>query len=130
MNKLKTLPFVISFGVIVAGLVAWKQGLFSAVETGDIYKALCDACFVPGVLLVSFGLLAFIAYGGVFDIFTYGFRMVRLLFISFRKDKELPYYEYKLAKAEKRLKPRYYGLKTGLVFLGLAVIFLILFETV
>lgn len=131
MKKSKALPYLIAAGagLIVSALVALRQGFFDAETKAAATSALCDAFFVPGALMVSFGLFSFIAYGGFFDIFTYGFKSLKRLFTPFGKRDKQRYFEYRLAKAEKRERPSYAALKVGLVFLALAVVFLLLNES-
>lgn len=130
MKKNRALPYLIAAGagLIVAALVALRQGYFDAESKAKAYSALCDAFFVPGALMVCFGLFSFIAYGGFFDIFTYGFKSLKRLFTPFGKKDRQRYYEYRIAKTENREKPSYAALKVGLVFIALAVVFLILNE--
>ena len=130
MNKKRYLPLIIAVGagLAVAALTALRQGFFEAVSPKEAYKALCDAFFVPGAVLCCLGMLSFVAYGGFFDIFAYAFKSVKRLFIPFASRDHARYYDYRLEKEANRQKPRYYTLKTGLVFMLLAVIFLILYE--
>ena len=87
MNKHRTLPYLIAAGagLIVAALVALRQGFFDPESTYKAYSALCDAFFVPGALMVCFGLFSFIAYGGFFDLLLYGFHSLKRLFTPFGK---------------------------------------------
>ena len=130
MKKNTFMPYLIAAGagLLVAALVALRQGFFKAETATAAYAALCDAFFVPGALMVCFGLFSFIGYGGFFDIFTYGFKSLKRLFTLFGKKDNQHYYEYRQAKAEKREKPKYHTLKVGLVFILIAVIFLLLSE--
>ncbi len=128
MKRQVRLPLTIGAGILISALVAWRQGAFNADSAQAVYRALCDAFFVPGALLCGLGALVFVANGGIFDIFSYGFKSLRLLFTPFGKDRQQHYFEYKQMKAEKRQKPKYYVLKVGLVFLLLAALCLVLFE--
>ena len=130
MKKNRTIPWLIAAGagLIVAALVALRQGFFHPESTAAAYSALCDAFFVPGAIMVCFGLFSFIAYGGFFDIFLYGFHSLKRLFTPFSKKDKLHYYEYHVSKMEKRTRPTYATLKVGLIFLLLAVVFLLLYE--
>ena len=133
MSNRKWLPLVISIatGLVIAALVGWRQGLFRAGSAAEAYRYLCDAFFVPAAVLVCAGLLSYIAYGGFFDIFSYGVSKVKHMFLPFTRSgkKDKSYLEYHRDKQEKRTKPRYYTLKVGLCFLMLAVVCLILFYT-
>ncbi len=118
----------IGAGLVAAALVALRQGFFSPESSAEALRALCDAFFVPGALMVCFGLFAFVAQDGFFNIFSYAVYCLKRRFMPFSKKEGLHYYEYCVAKAEKRHKPTYCVLKVGLLFLALAVAFLLLYE--
>ena len=129
--KKKLLPWLIELGLslLVSALVAVRQGVLTADNPVDIYRGLCDAFFVPGVFLVCFGILAFCARGGAFDIFSYGVKSLKVLFTPFgRKEKHQRYYEYKLAKEMHRQEPKPRTLILGLCFLACAAVCLLLFN--
>ncbi|MBO7384716.1 MAG: DUF3899 domain-containing protein [Clostridia bacterium] len=130
MNRKRLNPLFIAAGagLLAAALTAWRQGILDAASPKESYRILCDACFIPGVILCGVGLMSLIAYGGFFDIFSYGFKSVVWFFKPLREKKKKKYYDYRMEKEARRQKPRYYILKVGLVFMLLAVIFLILFE--
>lgn len=71
----------------------------------DAWPVYCasNALFVPGVLWLGVGGLTWIATTGFFDIFSYAFKSLLLLFSPLKKPGEFErFYEYKLAKEEKR----------------------------
>ncbi len=130
-NKQRILPWLIELGLAIAIFfaVAAYRGVFTATDPIDIYRGLCDAFFVPGALLVCFGLLAFCAKGGAYDIFAYGMRSIKRLFlIPLGKDKQQRYYDFKMEKEAKRGKNRPSALLLGLGFLAAAGLCLILFS--
>ena len=130
--KNRFIPWLIELGVsaVVFLAVAVSRGVFTAAEPAEIYSGLCDAFFVPGVFLFCFGLLAFCAYGGVFDIFAYGVKSLKMLFTPFGKpDKHQHYYEYKLAKEARRQRPKPRTLILGAVLMLCAGLCLILFNS-
>lgn len=129
--KKKLLPWVIELGVclLVFLAIAIYRNAFSATDPAEVYRGLCDAFFVPGVILVCFGLLAFCARGGVFDIFSYAFKSLKVLFTPFGKpEKQQRYYEYKLEKEANRQKPKPRTLILGLAFVAASVVCLILYN--
>ena len=130
MNRKRLNPLFIAVGagLLAAALTAWRQGILEAESPKESYRILCDACFIPGVILCGVGLMSLIAYGGFFDIFSYGFKSVVWFFKPLKSENRKRYYEYRVEKEARRQKPRNYTLKVGLVFMLLAVIFLILFE--
>ncbi len=109
--------------------VAASRGVFTAQTPAVIYSGLCDAFFVPGVFLFSFGLLAFCAYGGIFDIFSYGLKSLKILFTPFGKpEKHQKYYEYKLMKEASRQRPKPWMLLIGTGMMLCAGLCLILYN--
>ena len=125
------LPWLIVTGVGIAVffLVALYRGVFTAEEKQVILHGLCDAFFVPGILMACFGLLAFSARGGVFDMVSYGFHSLLVLFTPFRSpEKHQRYYEYKMMKELRRKKPKPYLLTVGLAFIALSVVCLVMYN--
>ena len=125
------LPWAIDLGIglVIFFAVAAYRKVFTATEEQVILHGLCDAFFVPGILLVSFGLLAVTARGGVLDMFSYGVHSLLMLFTPFRKpENHERYYEYKLRKAERRKKPKPATVLVGLLFIALAVVCLVMYE--
>ena len=129
--KKKVLPWLIELGLslLVFLAVALIRGAFTAATPADAYLGLCDAFFVPGVLLTCFGILAFCASGGAYDIFSYGVKSLKTLFTPFGKGRQQTYYEYKLEKELRRQKPKPYTLIMGLCFLAAATLCLLLFNS-
>ena len=128
--KKKAIPYLIEAGIALAAalLVAWHRGVFSAADRAQILGGLCDAFFVPGALLVCFGLLAYCARGGVFDIFSYGAKSLKVLFTPFGKGRHQRYYDYKLQKEANRGKPRPFTLYLGLFFIAAAAVCLVMYN--
>ena len=94
-----------AIGICVAVVIMAVKGLFGGAELAakDVYQILCDAFFVPGVIIGGVGLIVFASHGGVFDMLGYA---VRLFFDLFRRDvtkrKYRDFYEYKEAKKDKQ----------------------------
>lgn len=129
--KKKLLPWLVELGISLAVFlaVAAYQGAFSGGTPAEVYRALCDGFFVPGVFLTCFGVLGFCASGGAYDIFSYGIKSLKVLFTPFGKDRQQRYYEYKLEKELKRQKPKPRTLILGLCFLAAACVCLVLFNS-
>lgn len=130
-KKLLQYGITTAVGLLIAALVLKAEDislLWSDVPSR--YSVLCDAAFVPGVLLTLIGALVWIASTGFFDGLAYGFRCVAHLFVPFVKGKAKNYYDFKTERAEKRGEFSAAFLPiTGLAFLAVAVIFLVLFGT-
>ena len=121
------IELIISAAVFFA--VAASRGVFTEADPITVYKGLCDAFFVPGIMLICVGLLSITASQGVFDIFSYAFRFAKSLFIPFSKEeKHQRYYEYKLEKAlrQKKTKPLFFLI--GLAYLAASGLCLIFFN--
>ena len=91
---------------------------------------LCDAFFVPGVVILGFGLLVIASNGGTFDMLVFGTKK----FINlFRKDvsKRMheTFYDYRTAKSENKGEFLYLII-IGLIFIVISMIFLALYYEV
>lgn len=129
-RKRPAMAWLITGGIGFAAFAALAagRGAFSADEPAQVLSILCDAFFVPGILLFSFGLLGLCAYGGVFDMVSYGFRSLLVMFTPFKKpENHVKYYEYRLMKEKLRTKPRPVALVVGLVMLLLAGVCLVMY---
>ena len=75
-----------------------SRGGFEMSNWPEIAAALCDACFVPAALLLSFGLLLFVANDGFFDMMSYGVQKVLRLVQSAEKQAAFPktFYDYRV----------------------------------
>ena len=127
--KAGQLGIYLLLGLATAGLLEGRN-LFFAPSAQEVYGALCNAAFVPGVLLLSFGLLLFVANDGVFNIFGYAFQQLTYIFRSREKRAALPhtYYDYVVSKRGTKqldLRPLFLA---GVLFMALATLFLILYE--
>ncbi|MBQ9289350.1 MAG: DUF3899 domain-containing protein [Clostridia bacterium] len=128
--KKRVISWLIELGISLAVFlaVADYRGVFTSQDQAAIYSGLCDAFFVPGVFLFCFGILAFCAYGGAFDIFSYAAKSLKVLFTPFGKGKHPRYFDYKLEKELHRQRPKPRTLILGTVYLLAAGLCLILFN--
>ncbi len=139
--KKKILQYSIT--TVVGGLIAYwimySQGLFqllgatgsSPEKTAEILFILCDAFFVPGIMLVMVGILMWIATTGLFDSLGYAARTaLHLIFPTGLKERKT-FYDYKVEKAEKRegSKPLYFILFVGIGFIVISVLMLIIWSS-
>ena len=103
------------------------QGFFYKTDVVEIMKSLCDSFFVPGMILICVGLLCFADQGGTFDMLAYG---IRRFFSVFKRDvtkvKYRTFYEYRKAMQERDMQYGYI-LVTGILFVIVATVFLLLF---
>ncbi len=85
--------------------------------------AVSDALFVVGLINFGFGALLWISTTGFFDILAYGFKSLIYLFTPIKKNRdEGGYYEYKVAKKEKRKKVPFEVLWIGAAMLIAGII--------
>lgn len=105
---------------MAAGVFISRGGLMLTAPA-DILGALCDGFFVPGIVLTSLGILVLVANEGFFDIMSYGLHSFLVLFTPLRKaEKHEHYFDYKMARAARRKKPRNVLLWVGLAFVAAA----------
>ena len=119
-------------GAVIAYFVMDAEGLFLIWGSSkqSVVSILCDAFFVPGILLTMFGCLLWIANTGFFDSLGYAVRTAAHLLIPFRKTERKTFYDYKEEKAEKRGKtPTFIGIVGGF-YLLLSAVFLVIFYMV
>ncbi len=111
--------FVVAVIVIVFGLGSEKS----------ICHLLCDGTFVAAVILLGIGGLKFARNGGTFDIMAYGIgSAVRMTFpwlLKERKDADFAAYKERKREIRQSAKPE---LLAGLVYLVLALIFLVIYS--
>ena len=131
-TKSKSRKYIIAsaIGVAIGICVFAIKGGFDATDKILTLYALCDAFFVPGILLLGFGTLLFCADDGVFDMLTYGTMKVVNLVRSEKRRSSFPktFYDYRVMKQEGRKGGFGYLMIIGAVFLAVAVLFLILAE--
>lgn len=125
----KVLPYIITavIGMIIAVIIICCKQIWAQAGTQSVMQILSDAFFVPGVCLAGVGLLIFASNGGAFDMLAYATLM---FFNLFRKDvnkrKYKDFYEYRQAKKDKK-RNMAFMLIVGVVFIAIAVIFLIIY---
>jgi len=125
----KVLNYVIPFLICAIITVVILAGKGSFTKSGSpLMVDLCDAFFVPGILMFGFGVLVFATNGGTFDMLAFG---IRKLFDLFKRDltkvKYRTFYDYRAAQREKKRSFLNF-IFVGLGFIIVSVIFLILYS--
>lgn len=120
---------------LIGGLLAWMvieiRGYSSAAPLSMRYMVLCDAFTVPGILLFLSGLLVFVANEGAFEGVSYVFSRAKQALVPFSKKKDITYGDYVEERRKKeKIKGYSFLILTGLAFLAVAVVFLVLFNRV
>ena len=119
---------LIASGIALA--VAVNQGFSLQGQLFLNCRFLSDGFFVSTVIFLGLGLLLWISTTGFFDIFSYGFKSLLVLFTPLKKASEHPhYYEYKCEKDATRSSKHinYTVLWAGLICLGLSLLALLLY---
>ena len=107
--------------LVVAVIYMLAYGVFTIDDTALLYKVLCNAFFIPGILMALFGGLVFCTNEGALDMLAFGFSK---LFDLFRKKDQIKYhtyYDYKQSKKDKRTGK---GAVTAMVVVGVAFVLL------
>lgn len=128
----RILPYLITalISAIITVIIICAKQVWAAESTKITMQILSDAFFVSGVILAGVGLIIFASNGGAFDML--GFAVI-LFFNLFRKDvnkrKYKDFYEYREAKKDRKHRMAFM-LIVGLIFIAIAVIFLIVYSNV
>jgi hypothetical protein len=119
----------ICIGLGIAGTVLILADYSAMTELIDKYRTLADAFTIPGVLYIMVGCLVFVSTDGFFDMISYGFKKAGSMLLPFvsRFKSEETFYDYKQRKNENRIKGYSFLFFTGLAFLAVAGIFMLLF---
>ena len=106
---------------IIAGSISLAFGLLVFLLLWFVAKmSLVDSFVIPGIVLVSFSILMWVAREGFFDIFSYGFKQMGSMILSKnpREYHDFPGYKsYKYEIREKRAKTFYVVAIVGVLFL-------------
>ncbi|MBQ6183812.1 MAG: DUF3899 domain-containing protein [Clostridia bacterium] len=122
---LKRFLITLAAGVALAAGFMFLLGAFSKETPKDTFHALCDACFVSGVLIAGVGLLVISANAGTFTMLGYS---VSLWFKLLRKDlssESRSYYEYRKRRLEKKSPYLHYLCAGAVLMLAALVLFII-----
>ena len=117
--------------LVIGGFLAYLYvGLrdFAGVSLMEKYRMLCDAFTVPGLLFLMLGLLMSISKQGALDGVTYVVSHGLKMLIPGHHDKQEKFIDYVQRKREKN-KGKSFGFLylTGAIYMGIAIVFLILF---
>ena len=128
MKKYIKYVIVSVVAVVLAVVYALSNHVFAQDDPKEMLKILCDAFFVPGVIITGFGGLVVASNGGTFDMLSYG---MQRFFGLFQKDvtkvKYRTFREYRASREEKD-RSFWYLLIVGVVCLLVAVVCLLLYN--
>jgi hypothetical protein len=127
MSNIKKYLITLGVGLIMSFAFALIKGLQNQTEIVKVMHILCDSFFITGVLLTGSGLLVVLSNLGAFEMLVYGMTS----FIDyFRKKPERKYetfYDYHVSR-EKNKASFAFLLNIGIVFIGISLIFLGIYE--
>lgn len=129
MKKLIKYSIATLVGLMFAFLVLTINGFFATNVAIIKYKMLSDAFGGPGIIMALLPCLFWISEDGLFDGLTYALATLGNMLTFRGMKKQEKYYDYKMRKAEKRIKGYWFILFVGLGFILVSGIFLILFYT-
>lgn len=120
----------LGIGLAAALAVFWTREGFRAEDPETLWRCVCDALTVPGVMLSCAGLLGVVSDHGAFDGVAFPARKALSQMFGEKKRAEMPktYYDYVAARQEKHRNRPHTTLWIGLGFLALAVAALILYN--
>ena len=115
-------------GLAVSIWTCISRNIFAAETKAQVFTILCDAFFVPGVLLLCVGLLMYAANEGIFNAISYG---MKILGRSFRgkKDEKIideEFHEYHARVSQKKMKIKHF-LLVGVIYFVISIIFMVLY---
>ena len=114
-------------GACLCVLVLWLSGYSSELAPSEKYKILTDVFSGPGSVFIMIGCLVAVSTSGFFDMLSYGFGKAARMLIPMSKKNDETFYDYKMRKNEDRLSGYSFIFFTGLAFLLISIVFLILF---
>ena len=114
-------------GFAAAFGIAYSKDILAQTDLKTIFHILTDSFCVPAVMIMGIGSLVFVSNEGGFDALSYGLTSFFDLFRKEKKNKFRTFYDYKESRAEKSM-PFAFMLISGLVFVALTVIFLLLYN--
>lgn len=95
------------------------------------YRILCDAFTIPGSICLCLGILIWASTDGFFDGLTYCLSIAWRSFIpGGRAAPAEKYYDYVMRKRDKRITGYGFIPIVGAVFMAIAIVFLLLFNSV
>lgn len=117
-------------GIGIFLLITFTQGGFTEPDPAVRWRILCDALFVPGVLLAAFGLLLFAAGGGAFDMLKFSMLKLFSVVMPKKKREELPktFFDFKMEREAREKVRTGHLMIVGSVFLALAALALVMYS--
>ena len=122
------ISFLIASGM--AGLYLYSHPL-SALSAAEKYRVLSDAFAIPGLLFACVGILLAVSAAGALDGLIYGVITGVKMLLPFRgSEKTESYADYLEKRKDSRVRGYGFIGITGIAFLAVSVVFLILFNRI
>lgn len=99
----------------------------SEMALAERYKILADAFTIPGVVFILIGALVWVSTDGFFDMFSFAIGKAVKTLIPFSKRSDETFYDYKVRKSEDRITGYSFLFFTGLAFLIVSIVLLVLY---
>ena len=127
MKKWLEYLIICVISLLIVLCVLFMQDAFN--HSGEVLlKDLCNAFFVPGVVVLGFGLLIWATNGGTFDMIAFGFiKLVDLFKKDLTKVKYKTFYDYRKAQQDKQHSFSAF-LVVGSALVAISIIFLVLYN--
>ncbi len=121
MKALIKYGVTLAVGCLLTLWIVWAKDGFHQTELSAVFHILCDAFFVSGTVITSAGLLVFSTNEGTFDMLAYGVQSFLGMFRSNHTKKYETFYDYRVARNEKKI-PYLFLILCGLLFLAIAFV--------
>ena len=116
--------YAITVGIGLVGflLMMFAKDGFRQTEPAAIWSCVMDAFFVPGILILSVGLLVWVSDGGVFDMIRFGLMKVFSVMFTrkIKDDQPKTFYDYRVMRQAKEPADIKFLLLVGAIFVALA----------
>ncbi|MBQ8292866.1 MAG: DUF3899 domain-containing protein [Bacilli bacterium] len=126
MKKVKEILITIGIGLLCTLFISMMRGIFDKSTEQEVFHVLCDAFFIVGVVITGIGLLIICSNEGAFDMIVYGTTMFINWFRRKNERKYETYYDYVVAKSEKKTGFSSF-LISGIFFLLMSLLMLMLY---
>ena len=122
--------YIIAFTVLGVSTwsILWLRDHSGQTEMTVRYLNLADAFTIPSVIIIMVGVLVWMSTTGFFDMLNYGISRAANTFIPFKQYEDVKFYDYKMKKAEKRIRGYSFLFISGAVYFVPAIIFMILYN--
>ena len=117
-------------GLVIALVVCLTKDLFKQTDTSMVLRILCDAFFIPGIVLAGIGVLTYLSSQGLYDGLTYSFASMARHRKNNPGDDKTPksYFDYKNNK--KRRGASWHLVIVGVGFVVIGVVFYLIYNKI